>query len=211
MRFAVRHEDGRILDKFEWNEIRASTKALLLKNFRFPIPQHMTVKNFKASHREEWLRAVMELEDEQPLLKLCSSHYKADHLLTGVLTYQLYSTRKPSTSRRLIEDDGDSDDSRQSYSEPFVSEPEESAKDGSDREMRNATANVKSKGKDRVIQRQSSQRMRKRCKIHCYQIIYDLLNSDALCTSAPTFRRGRGAAFGISKQRNECAKAKEAR
>ncbi|KAM6501789.1 hypothetical protein JOM56_001766 [Amanita muscaria] len=41
---------------------------------------------FKSFHQDAWYKAIEQLEEQQPLLKLCAEHYKAEKTLNQILT-----------------------------------------------------------------------------------------------------------------------------
>ncbi|KIJ96050.1 hypothetical protein K443DRAFT_297773 [Laccaria amethystina LaAM-08-1] len=86
MLFALRHEDGGLVDIEHYKEIRASGQALV-KNMLFKsIPKDRayqyrphTKKFFMDVCRDTWNKAVHQYETEHPLLKLCAGYWKAEH------------------------------------------------------------------------------------------------------------------------------------
>jgi hypothetical protein len=93
MASALRHEDGRLINSSLYNAIRSSVRSLI-DNLLFPVVpkdqtsqrQPRTKRLFKDLYCETWNTAVNQYETEQPLLALCSGHWKAEHLLGSILT-----------------------------------------------------------------------------------------------------------------------------
>ena len=91
----VRREDGSLISTLEWNAIKASAWLLKHELRLLPTPtdrqaqlQAKTKVYYRSYHSREWLRAVQWLEEEQPLLRLCASHWKAEHVLNGSHEWQ---------------------------------------------------------------------------------------------------------------------------
>lgn len=90
---AIRHADGRMISTKEWNTIKASTRSIKFellqlqapRSRRGQKPQRKTKTYFRTFHPTEWKIAISKLEDQHPLLTLCSSHWKAEHVLGASL------------------------------------------------------------------------------------------------------------------------------
>jgi hypothetical protein len=103
----IRQEDGTLISTLEWNAIKASARLLKHELRLLPTPadrraqiQPKTKVYYKTYYPREWSHAVQRLEEEQPLLRLCSSHWKAEHVLNNTLM-----------NGRHNDNDGNSDDS----------------------------------------------------------------------------------------------------
>jgi hypothetical protein len=90
MEQCIRHPDGTLLTSGEWASIRATgrlVKAELL-NLK-PDPRNKkrakTKSYFRTFHPIEWANALNKMEQQQPLLALCSGQWKADHVLGNTL------------------------------------------------------------------------------------------------------------------------------
>ena len=84
----IRHEDGSLISTLEWNTIMASACLIKHKLRLISTPtdrraqsQPKTKVYYRTFHTQEWMHAVQHLEEEQLLLKLCTSHWKAEHVL----------------------------------------------------------------------------------------------------------------------------------
>ena len=90
MRKAIRHEDGSLLNNQEWigilataNDIKTDLTALPVKGSSTRGINSMTY--FRNHYLKEWNVAIDRLEHLEPLLVLCSAHWKAQHILGLVL------------------------------------------------------------------------------------------------------------------------------
>jgi hypothetical protein len=88
----IRHEDGSQINTQEWNAIKASTRMSKHELRQLPPPSDQRAQNqaqtkvyYKQYYPKEWTRITLQLEDDQPLLKLCSSHWKAEHVMNNCL------------------------------------------------------------------------------------------------------------------------------
>lgn len=87
---AVRHPDGTMITDSEWSAIKASARRIANELSALPDTSRQsrmkkTKTFFRAHHAREWTNAIIRLEAEQPHLKLCSSNWKADHVLGNSL------------------------------------------------------------------------------------------------------------------------------
>jgi hypothetical protein len=92
MEKALRHDDGTMITSSEWSAIKVSARAVKADLLSLPPPRDQRAKDqsrtkvyFRTYFRREWDSAVAKLESYQPLLALCSSHWKADHVLGNTL------------------------------------------------------------------------------------------------------------------------------
>ncbi|KAH9939508.1 hypothetical protein B0H21DRAFT_812705 [Amylocystis lapponica] len=69
---AIRHRDGTMITQAEWKNIKATA-------------HHCKQTYFWTYFFDEWLGVLQEMERQQPLLALCSGHWKAEHVLGLVL------------------------------------------------------------------------------------------------------------------------------
>jgi hypothetical protein len=83
----IHHEDGSQITSQEWNTIKASARMLKYELRQLPLPldrraqiQSKTKVFYKQYYPKEWTRMILQLEEDQPLLKLCCSHWKAEHV-----------------------------------------------------------------------------------------------------------------------------------
>jgi hypothetical protein len=88
----IRHEDGSLVDIALFDAIRASGRSLvvdvlfpLIPNDKASRSRSRTKKLFTELYRAGWNKAVHQYEVEQPLLALCTGHWKAEHMLQSIL------------------------------------------------------------------------------------------------------------------------------
>ena len=85
---AIRREDGSIIPESELNGIRTSVQAIYsailqpLKNPDDPATQdaRRTKTWYRHNYHEQWEESLCELERKHPVVALCASHWKAEHL-----------------------------------------------------------------------------------------------------------------------------------
>jgi hypothetical protein len=72
--------------------IKASARMLKYELRQLPPPLDQQAHNqakmkvfYKQYHPKEWTHIILQLEDDQPLLKLCSSHWKAEYVMNNCL------------------------------------------------------------------------------------------------------------------------------
>jgi hypothetical protein len=88
---AIRHSDGQMITDTKWNTIKNSARMIKHELHQLPVPQQrllksmMTKSYYRINHPKEWQAAILKLETMQPLLQLCASNWKADHVLGIVL------------------------------------------------------------------------------------------------------------------------------
>ena len=92
MASAIRHGDGKLIDTNLYKAIRATGKALIENVLFKAIPKDRTSQNrprtktlFMDIYRDTWNMVVNQYEVEQPLLSLCSGHWKSEHMLSSIL------------------------------------------------------------------------------------------------------------------------------
>jgi hypothetical protein len=91
MRFGIRHEDGTLLNEDDWQVVKASARKVI-SLILLPLPflpkmvdKNPTMSYFRSFHRDAWYKAIEQLEEQQPLLRLCAEHYKAQTMLSQTL------------------------------------------------------------------------------------------------------------------------------
>ena len=97
----IRHEDGTLITTAEYNAIKASGHNIISNHLtNLPEPRDKLAKGkprsktwYASWYRKEWLAARLDFEVQQPLLRLCSSHWKAEHILGGLLLSDSQSTK----------------------------------------------------------------------------------------------------------------------
>jgi hypothetical protein len=100
---SVRHPDGTMLSDSEWSAIKSSARRIAnelstLQDTSRQARMRRTKMYYRTHHAREWSKAILRLEAEQPLLKLCSSNWKADHVLgnciQAILSKESYAKTK---------------------------------------------------------------------------------------------------------------------
>lgn len=89
----IRHEDGTLITTAEYDAIKTSGHNVISNHLaNLPEPRDKLAKGkarsktwYASWYRKEWLAAILDFESQQPLLRLCSSHWKAEHILGGLL------------------------------------------------------------------------------------------------------------------------------
>ena len=119
MRLAVRTKNGSTVDASVYDLIHSSAQSIVtalpipLKPHNFPKGKKLTTF-FQANHQQEWTNAILQLEKQQPLLALCTDHWKAKHILQSVL-----QNKKDGHDNDMDDDDGSSkSESKQSSKRP---------------------------------------------------------------------------------------------
>jgi hypothetical protein len=89
---AIRHGDGTMITASEWAAIKATARMVKLDLLSLPPSRDRRARDrtkskvyFRTHFRKEWDAAVARMESLQPLLALCSSHWKAEHALGNTL------------------------------------------------------------------------------------------------------------------------------
>lgn len=113
MERSIRHADGSLISPAEYSSIRASARLVISDLLAIPRPKNRSARTkprtksyFRAYFPREWQRAVEKLERHQPLLALCTAHWKAEHVIGNALL------KKPSGAYNDedIDDHDDHDD-----------------------------------------------------------------------------------------------------
>lgn len=111
MQTVIRNPDGTLISDGIWNSIRLSSREVvnfLLDNVSITArdaTRPKTKQFFKSFHSEHWRKAIEHLELLQPLLQLCTGHWKADHVLGSTLASNTqHDSSKP--VKRHAPDDG---------------------------------------------------------------------------------------------------------
>ena len=91
---AVRHPDGSTITDSEWSAIKVSARRIVNELSQLPdsnrqAKMRKTKSFYRSQHPKEWTNAIARLEAEQPLLRLCSSNWKADHVLGNAIQANL--------------------------------------------------------------------------------------------------------------------------
>ena len=88
---SVRHEDGTLISKGEWasilgtaNEVKKDLLSLPHRKGRTSCDSR-TRTYFHKNFPKEWDSAIDKMENLEPLLGLCTLHWKAEHIIGSVL------------------------------------------------------------------------------------------------------------------------------
>ena len=89
----IRHEDGMLITTAEYNAVKASGHNIISDHLtNLPEPWDKLAKGkphskmwYTSWYQKEWLATRLNFKVQQPLLRLCSSHWKAEHILSGLL------------------------------------------------------------------------------------------------------------------------------
>ena len=94
MEKAIRHADGTLITDAEWAAIKATARMVKSELAALKRPSARNVKKIKRTkmyyrsyHSSEWFAALEKMERHQPLLALCASHWKAEHVLGNTLLH----------------------------------------------------------------------------------------------------------------------------
>ncbi|GBE83672.1 hypothetical protein SCP_0507270 [Sparassis crispa] len=92
---AVRHENGDLISSAEWHAIQTTARVVKNELLSLPPPRDRQYRNikrtkkvFKAAYPHEWEAAMLKMEKQQPLLALCSDHWKAEYIIGPMLLQQ---------------------------------------------------------------------------------------------------------------------------
>ena len=86
MERALRDENGDFLSSDAYNRIKASVRAVAAQLLQLPgNVEARTKREIKATNPQAWTNALGMLEYMQPIVGLCSAHWKADHLIAQQL------------------------------------------------------------------------------------------------------------------------------
>jgi hypothetical protein len=105
MERAVRHPDGSLITSNEWAAIKASARLIKAELLLLDPPRDQRTHSrrkakayFRKYFPKEWEAALLKLEMQQPLLHLCASHWKAEHVLGNTLVCQAKEEKLTNTS-----------------------------------------------------------------------------------------------------------------
>jgi len=91
---ALRNEDGSMVNRVSWEVIKSSAKSAIGTHLRKLEADEVTKKYFRTHHTKEWNDAVAYLEIARPIVGLCAGHWKAEHVLSAVLTTERSSMKR---------------------------------------------------------------------------------------------------------------------
>ena len=94
MEKALRNEDGTMISHASWDVIRLSAKTAIGIHLRHLKANQSKKSYFRTNHTKEWNNAIAFLEVARPLVGMCAGHWKAEHIIGGILTGERTSTRR---------------------------------------------------------------------------------------------------------------------
>jgi len=124
MEKALRNEDGTMVSRISWEVIKLSAKSAIGLHLRQLEAVEVSKRYFCTHHTKEWNNAIAFLEAARPLVGLCAGHWKAEHVLSAVLTAERSSMKRAGKKAQKkaqpsdegedfgsdMPDDGDGDD-----------------------------------------------------------------------------------------------------
>lgn len=110
MQSAIRNADGTLISDGVWDAIKLSSRHVAHSLLSIDLKgrnanRSKTKQLFKSFFNAEWNEALTQLEQMQPLLRLCAAHWKADHVLGNTLVSMTsaQSSTRTSTKRHAQE------------------------------------------------------------------------------------------------------------
>ncbi|GBE88094.1 hypothetical protein SCP_1203230 [Sparassis crispa] len=92
---AIQHEYGDLISSAEWHAIQMTACVVKNELLSLPPPRNRRYRNikrtkkvFKAAYPREWEAAMLKMKKQQPLLALCSDHWKAEYIIGPMLLQQ---------------------------------------------------------------------------------------------------------------------------
>lgn len=109
MQSALRNADGTLISDGVWDAIRLSSRQIAQSLLNIDTSaqneaRSRTKQFFKSFFSAEWVQAITQLEQLQPLLRFCAAHWKADHVLGATLA-SITHTSRPSSKRHIQHDE----------------------------------------------------------------------------------------------------------
>ena len=112
MERAIRHNDGAMITASEWAAIKATARMVKADLLSLPPSRDRrandrtkTKSYFRTYFRKQWDAAVARMESLQPLLALCASHWKAEHVLGNTLLVKMAVESADDGSDSSVEQD----------------------------------------------------------------------------------------------------------
>jgi len=93
MKSALRNRDGSTIEQGIYQLICGSARSII-KSILLPLKPANFAKgaslasHFQTNNPTQWTAAVLQLEQQHPLVALCAEHWKAKHLLQAALRYK---------------------------------------------------------------------------------------------------------------------------
>jgi hypothetical protein len=109
MEKALRNEDGSMISHASWDVIKVSAKTAIGIYLRKLKVDQPSKKYFRVHHTKEWNNAIAFLEVARPLVGLCAGHWKAEHVLSAVITGERTSMKRAAEKKAQKKSPHDSD------------------------------------------------------------------------------------------------------
>jgi hypothetical protein len=146
MEKAIRHADGTMITRSEWTAIKATGRMIKSELTALPRPSNdrkarkmkKTKTYFRTYFPSRWNAALNKMEQQQPLLALCASHWKAESVLGTLLQY------KPLTD---ADDDDDDDNDNDNDDDDDRNNRSSDKNSGNRREKRRLSQSTSDNGK----------------------------------------------------------------
>jgi thiamine pyrophosphokinase len=148
---AIRHPDGRMVCDVEWNAIKTSARLIVHDLASLPQAESNRIAKvrrtkvfYRSQYPRQWRTAIQQLEDQQPLLKLCASNWKADHVLGNALLAAkdpdapLTKRRKSKDKKKKQAKGKEKEKEKEKEKNESESESEDGEDDGDDKEKDNS-------------------------------------------------------------------------
>ena len=128
MERAIRNADGTMVTHAEWRAIQATSQRICSDWAKLSVPGSargnkarvfLTKTSMRSYHAAKWHAGINALEQEHPVLKLCASNWKAEHVLGQTLAAQVQHRRKQGLDNsKVTEPENELDDTSSSKSTP---------------------------------------------------------------------------------------------
>ena len=86
MEKALRHEDGTMISHAAWVLIKDTARRAIGTHLTKLHAEKLSKKYFRTHHTVAWSKAIAFLEVARPLVGLCAGHWKAEHVISTMLT-----------------------------------------------------------------------------------------------------------------------------
>ena len=111
MEKCIRNEDGSSISVDQWRSIRLTARTIAQTDLlSLPVPNKAkatprTKTYYKKNHIKAWWVAIQQLEERQPLLRLCAANWKADHVLGIILQARVSEAKQQLRRMYTVSDD----------------------------------------------------------------------------------------------------------
>jgi len=86
MEKALRNEDGTMISHAAWVLIKDTARRAIGTHLTKLNAEKLSKKHFRTHHTVAWSKAIAFLEVARPLVGLCAGHWKAEHVISTMLT-----------------------------------------------------------------------------------------------------------------------------